>query len=256
MENMSIIEENKEQKTENKALALLDISSHFGLFFLLYLIFVAVTIGWSYLFCFDTSVLDIKEIGLFGAACEQYYKEEPSRKFFCEIFEEYNNFRYLFQVVTLFYFLPFLVSSVILCFVRTKKWRLSIGALFGLIIIGIQMQFGYLCYDAFHFGTVWQHILLFGGFSVLLAVTYGLILNYLYKEFVKSEQISDKLKALFFAHLLAYLALSMILVSYWFSVFGIIAMVLLFSVIFFIILLIAGLAIIINKITHRKGKTS
>ena len=73
---------------------------------------------------------------------------------------------------------------------------------------------------------------------------------------MKSYQITDKLKALFFAHLLAYLALSMILASYWFSVFGIIAMVLFLLAFFLIFLLIGGSVFIINKIIHRKGKAS
>ncbi len=271
MENKSIIESKKEQKFENKVMILGDISEYLALFFFFYLGFVAVTLGWSYLFRFEISWPTGEEypswkVGLFGATYEPLTKDDWGRISYCDVFEDYNSFSHLFQVVTLFYFLPFLAASIMLCFVRTKKWRLIIEILFGVIIISLQILFGYLChavwqtqFSGHYVGTVWHHILLFGGFGVFLAVAYGLILNRLYKAFAKSEQIGDKIKAILFAHLLAYLALSMVLASYWFSLLAVIVMALFLlvvsSILYLIFLLINGLAIIVNKIIHRKNKS-
>lgn len=230
MENDAIIEK-KERITGTDARTRIPFSSYWGWFCVFYLLVVAVTIGWSFLFGFTIlrpAEDDLWSISLFGVTYEPMTYDDGGGKFLCEL----NSFKRWLLHIPLFSFLPYLVLSLTLCFTRQRKWKRFTGILFGLIILCLQVLSGYLSYVVWHnmypdcdVGTVLQHILLFGGFSVLMASAYGIVLYYSYEYLLRSPQPKDKLKALFFAHLLAVLALIFVLISFMLSWLSIIAMV-------------------------------
>ena len=108
-------------------------------------------------------------------------------------------------------------------------------------------------------GTISQHVFLYGGFGVLLAVTYGVVLFFSYKFIMKSPQTIDEFKATLLAHLPAFLASSIVLAIVWIPLKGfvvvlIMALIIVFSIISGIIIGIIDGIIRIIKIVKKKRK--
>lgn len=260
-ENDEILEK-KESITGNEARTW-PLFSYWCCFYVLYFLIIAVTIGWSFLFGFSIpwpaeGEYPLWKISLFGVTYEPLTNSDWGSIFLYEFIDNYTSFKHWLLYIPLFDFLPYLILSPILCFTRQRKWKWYTGILFGLITLCLQVLFGYLSYVAWYsvysgydVGTVSQHILLFGGFGILLAITYGIVLYYSYEYLLRSSQPKDKLKALFFAHLLAFLASIFILASAMLSWLSIIAMVFfILPIISLIILTIDGVRNVIMKKKH------
>lgn len=224
--------EKQELETNSKAQTRPSFLKYLLCFHVFIAIMIVATVGWSYIFSFRTPGLEhfcpwrvglfwleYEEIGLVGG---------PAIMLYSELFSECSVLS-LLKVEALFYFLPFLLASMASCFIRRKNWKVFFGILFGLVILCVQMQFGYMHYDAFYtkfmddnVGKVSQYILLFGGEGLLLAITYGVVLHFTCKTLLKGQQTKDKLKAILISHLMAILASMMVLATVWASLFGIV----------------------------------
>lgn len=195
------------------------------------LLLVVCVIGWGYLFQFSIPWPGGEEypnwdVG-FCINHEPLTNNDSGNLFYIEIFEEFTSILYLLQVVILFYCLPFGVASITLCFISPSNWKLPIGIIFGLIIFFIQILFGYCCYDVWHtkwddVGSISEHILLYGGFGIFFAITYGVVLYFSYNALLASERKTDKLKALLPAHFLAFLDTGTIIAIVWTAWIGLI----------------------------------
>lgn len=263
MKNDAIIEK-KEGITDNNSKDWLPFSSYWGWFCVLYLLVIAVIIGWSFLFGFSIpwpaeGEYPYWRISLFGVTHESLTYRDSGSILLWELIDEYNSFTYWLLYLALFDFLPYLVLSLTLCFTRQRKWKWFTWILSGLITLCLQVLFGYMSYVVWHnmylgydVGTVSQHILLFGGFSVLLSITYGIVLYSSYEYLLRNRQSKDKFKAMFFAHLLAFLALIIVLVSVsvpWISIIAMVFFIL--PITYLIIIAIEWVAEVLKKRKHR-----
>lgn len=271
MEKTSTIEK-KEPESENALKARPSISSFATCYFGLLGCIIIARIVWDYIFSFDVPwpgklYPSLNRICLYGL--EYTTKGEIDwwkNGAWYNIFKEYASFKYFLGTETLFHFLPFFVASLTLCFIKQNKWKKTAGILFGLLIFCLQLQFGYLCYEAwqnmfldYEMGTISQHIFLYGGFGVLLAVTYGVVLYFSYKFLMKSPQTMDEFKATLLAHLPAYLASSIVLAIVWIPLMGfvvilIMALIIVLGIISGIIFGIIDGIIGITKIVKKKRK--
>lgn len=223
--------EKQELETNSKARPRPSFLNYLLCFHVFIAIMIVATVVWSYVFGFRTPGLEHYgnwRIGLYGLAWDDIHERDFD--LYYEIFSECS-FLSLLKVEALFYFLPFLLASVALCFIKRKKWKVFMGILFGWVVLCLQMQFGYLHYDAFYtrymndnVGKISQHILLFGGEGLLLAITYGLVLHFTYKTLLKGQQAKDKLKAVLLSHPMAILASMIVLATVWASLLGILIM--------------------------------
>ena len=112
--------------------------------------------------------------------------------------------------------LPFLIAIIPMARVKAKRWRVALGCFFGLMILCVQMQFGYahLKVEQVHFADSSQrflslmkfHIFAQGGEGVFYAVTFGVVLFVASKAFLRRQVCPNAFKALLCAIPFAYLA--------------------------------------------------
>jgi hypothetical protein len=112
--------------------------------------------------------------------------------------------------------LPFLVAIIPMARVKAKRWRVALGCFFGLMILCVQMQFGYahLSVEQVHFVDSTQrflfllkfHLFTQGGAGIIFSVTFGVVLFVASKTFLRRQVCPDVFKALLYAIPFAYLA--------------------------------------------------
>lgn len=116
----------------------------------------------------------------------------------------------------MFRLLPFLVAIIPMARVRAKCWRVVLGCFFGLMILCVQMQFGYVHLAEWQLITIdskqeflellkW-HLLVQGVLGVFCAVTFGVVLYVASKAFMQRLVRPNAFKALLCAIPFAYLA--------------------------------------------------
>ena len=112
--------------------------------------------------------------------------------------------------------LPFLVAVIPMAVVKSKRWRIVLGCIFGLMIFCVQMQFGYIhvgffeVHDAKDIQEVHDmiriHLFIQGVLGIVCAFTFGMVLYQVVKEIMLRQQHPNKFKAVLPAIPLAYLA--------------------------------------------------
>ena len=112
--------------------------------------------------------------------------------------------------------LPVLIAIIPMARVKAKRWRVALGCFFGLMILCVQMQFGYahLQVEQVHFVDSTQrflslmkfHILTQGGAGIIFSVTFGVVLFVASKAFLRRQECPNAFKALLCAIPFAYLA--------------------------------------------------
>ncbi len=117
--------------------------------------------------------------------------------------------------------LPFLIAVIPMALVKSKRWRIVLGCFFGLMILCVQMQFGFVhvgWLEVTNHATNMQevydiirlHLLLQGVAGIRYAFTFGMVLYQVAKENTLRQQHPNKFKAILPAIPLAYLASCMV----------------------------------------------
>lgn len=172
-------------------------------------------------------------------------------------FEKYDNLKCFLFVEAFFYLLPFLMVSLSASFIKGKKWKNTMVILCGLIIFCFQLLLGYLSYKVRPLGLVSDHILLFGGFGIIIAITYGYVLSRSVN--LVSERNTSKFKVLFFAHLLALASSSILLFFVFFSpiyvnVFFFVLLIIIFVIFCLVYVVDMMVGAIVNRIRKKHQK--
>lgn len=105
--------------------------------------------------------------------------------------------------------LPYLIAVIPLMMIKSKSWRIVLGSFFILMILYVQMQFGFAHVSPFleiDDDTVKLHIFNQGGTGVLFAITFGVVLYFFGRLFMQRQQTPNRFKAVLNAFPLAYLA--------------------------------------------------
>lgn len=120
--------------------------------------------------------------------------------------------------------LPYMIAAIPLAMLQTKRWRIALGCFFALMILCVQLQFGYAHLSVFNaidaasvqdfYIEVKKHIWLQGVSGVIYAITFGVVLYIAAKEFHLKQQHPNKFKAVLLGLPLAYLASRAVHASY------------------------------------------
>ena len=112
--------------------------------------------------------------------------------------------------------LPYVIAAIPLAMLQTKRWRIALGCFFALMILCVQLQFGYAHLSVFNamdaasvqdfYIEVKKHIWLQGVTGVFYAITFGVVLYMAAIEFHRKQQHPNKFKAVLHALPLAYWA--------------------------------------------------
>ena len=108
--------------------------------------------------------------------------------------------------------LPFIVVSIPMVLIRSRKWKWIIGIISALMIVCVQLQFGYRHYLAGFEEPeeLVHHLVLQGTTGLLFAIAYGLVLVLSYKTIRNNQKRPSVLTALFASHLLAFIAADLV----------------------------------------------
>lgn len=112
--------------------------------------------------------------------------------------------------------LPFLIAIIPMARVKAKRWRIALGCFFGLMILCVQMQFGYAHLEDWLVCSVDStqsfldllkvHVLMQGGVGVFCAITFGVVLFVASKTLLQRQVTPNTFKALLYAIPFAYLS--------------------------------------------------
>ena len=169
--------------------------NNYWIYYVLFvLLMIVVSCVWGYVCC---HVMDYHEV-FFKSSL---WDDIKSAVFVAPLKEE-----------AMYRLLPFLVAIIPMATVKSKRWRIVLGCFFGLILLCVQMQFGYIHVSIFEVSdygfmqSLKKHLIIQGVEGMLYALFFGIVLYMAIREIMLRQQRPNIFKAVLFALPLAYLA--------------------------------------------------